>query len=88
LLSELISFPGGPHDDFLDACALLARGYGQTRNAAKTTPADVRPEHWNATETLIRKDNQIFINPRVSRDLLDLEMTAEFSTATTSRRIG
>lgn len=88
LLSELISFPGGPHDDFLDACALLARGYGQTRNASKPVPEDVRPEHWNVTETLIRKDNQIFINPRVSRDLLDLEMTSEFSTASTSRRIG
>jgi phage terminase large subunit-like protein len=88
LLNELIAFPGGPHDDFVDACALLARGYGQTRNAAKPVPADVRPEHWNATETLIRKDNRIFINPRVSRDLLDLEMTAEFSTATPNRRIG
>jgi len=88
LLNELISFPGGPHDDFLDACALLARGYGQTRNASKPAPADVRPEYWNATETLIRKDNQIFINPRVSRDLLDIDMTNEFLTTTNSRRIG
>jgi hypothetical protein len=89
LLSEMISFPGGHHDDFVDACALLVRGYGQTRNASKQIPKEVRPEHWNSKETMVEdSQGRIFLNPRVAADLFDLDQNDDFLAIRPNKRIG
>jgi len=88
LLNELVTFPAGTHDDFVDALALLVNGYGRTKSPTpKPSPDGVNPEYWNSQGMMIKQsDGAICINPRITAELFDLEN--DFYSPQPSRRIG
>lgn len=87
LLNELLVFPAGNHDDFVDALALLVNGYGKTKSPTAKPPPTVEHEHWNSKDMMVkRSDGVICINPRITAEMFDL--SNDFYTTKTDRRIG
>lgn len=74
LFNELIVFPAGNHDDFVDALALLINGYGKTATPKQAPPpANINNEVWKQQGAMIEQDGKIFINPRITAEMFDLE---------------
>ena len=68
---------------------MLARGYGQTRNASVLGPAEVLPEYWNSNKTMVKDaEGKIFLNPRVTADMFDLDQNDDFLSISRNHRIG